>query len=78
MHIGRSVGLPMVIIAPAWSPPLEWLPVGDARFVILKNLDMTPAQMPADYIIDEVSVEEVIAALEGLLGPASPDAREAR
>ena len=75
MHIGRAVGLPMVIVAPAWSPPLEWLPVGDRRFVILKNGDMTPAEMPADYIIDEVSVDEVAAALDGLL---RADAREAR
>ena len=71
MHIGRAVGLPMVIIAPAWSPPLEWLPVGDPRFIILKKLDMTPAEMPADYIIDEVSVDEVLAALERLLGSSA-------
>ena len=77
MHIGRAVGLPMVIIAPAWSPPLEWLPVSDARFVILKNLDMSPSQMPGDYIIDEVSVEEVLAAVDHLLG-SSGAAAEAR
>lgn len=66
MHLGRAVGLPMVIIAPAWSPPIEWLPLNDPRFVILKNLDMASA--PADYIIDEVSVAEVTGALEELLG----------
>ena len=77
MHIGRAVGLPMVIIAPAWSPPLEWLPVSDARFVILKNLDMSPSQMPRDYIIDEVSVEEVLGAVDHLLG-SSGAAAEAR
>lgn len=65
MHLGRAVGLPMVIIAPAWSPPIEWLPLGDTRFAILKNLDMSAA--PADYIIDEVSVSEVITALEDLM-----------
>ena len=65
MHIGRAVGLPMVIVAPAWSPPLEWLPLGDSRFVILKNLDMATA--PEGYIIDEVSVDEVTEALAGLL-----------
>ena len=67
MHIGRAVGLPMVIIAPAWSPPLEWLPLDDARFVILKNRDMASTDVPADYVIDEVSVEEVISGLERLL-----------
>lgn len=66
MHLGRAVGLPMVIIAPAWSPPVEWLPVGDPRFRILKNLDM-PVATPG-YVIDEVSVGEVIEALSDLMG----------
>ncbi len=65
LHIGRAVGLPMVIIAPAWSPPIEWLPVGDPRFRILKNADMPLA--PPDYIIDEVTVEEVKEALTDLI-----------
>lgn len=65
LHIGRAVGLPMVIVAPAWSPPLEWLPLNDPRYVILKNLDMVGA--PDGYIIDEVSVEEVTEALAALL-----------
>ncbi len=76
MHLGRAVGLPMVIVAPAWSPPVEWLPVGDSRFVILKNREMALDAVPADYVIDEVSVNEVIAALEQLL--QSPLDREAR
>ena len=77
MHIGRAVGLPMVIIAPAWSPPLEWLPVGDPRFVILKNRDMGVDEAPEDYIIDEVSVEEVLDSVERLIGPP-PVARGTR
>jgi hypothetical protein len=55
----------MVIVAPAWSPPIEWLPVGDARYRILKNLDMPAA--PEGYIIDEVSIDEVITALDELI-----------
>ena len=65
LHVGRAAGLPMVIIAPAWSPPIEWLPVDNDRFRILKNADM-PAATP-DYIIDEVSVDEVKSALTDLL-----------
>ena len=65
MHIARAVGLPMVIIAPAWSPPIEWLPLGDPRFRILKNADMPAAT--ADYIIDEVSIDEVNLGLADLL-----------
>ena len=75
MHVGRAVGLPMVIIAPAWSPPVEWLPVGDSRFIILKNLDLPSGQFSTDYVIDEVSVSEVAAALGRLLNPAQEDTR---
>ncbi|WP_348266584.1 glycosyltransferase family 9 protein [Edaphobacter paludis] len=66
MHLGRAVGLPMVIIAPAWSPPIEWLPLGNNKFRILKNADI-PVPPPQDYIIDEVSVDEVTSALADLL-----------
>ena len=64
LHIGRAAGLPMAIIAPAWSPPIEWLPVDNDRYRILKNADMPSA--PPDYIIDEVSVAEVTSALDDL------------
>jgi ADP-heptose:LPS heptosyltransferase len=78
MHLGRTVGLPMLIIAPAWSPPIEWLPVGEPRYRILKNLDMPTC--PPDYIIDEVSVEEANAGLDELIaaypgGAAGPGKR---
>ncbi len=73
MHLARAMGLPMVIVAPAWSPALEWLPVESPRARILKNLDLERA--PADYVIDEVSVEEVEAGLRELLTlPPAEDA----
>lgn len=65
MHVGRAAGLPMVVIAPAWSPPLEWLPVNNPRYIILKNADI-PAETE-DYIIDEVSVDDANAAMATLL-----------
>jgi ADP-heptose:LPS heptosyltransferase len=65
LHLGRTVGLPMAIVAPAWSPPIEWLPVGDPRYRILKNAEM--AVSPPDYVIDEVSVDEAIHALDELI-----------
>lgn len=65
MHIGRAVGLPTVIIAPAWSPAIEWLPLDNPRFRILKNADLPSA--PPDYIIDEVTVDDVTGALDALL-----------
>ncbi len=78
LHLIRAAQLPACIIAPAWSPPHEWLPVGNPRFRILKNLDL--ANQPPDYIIDEVSVDEVCDALGGLLRSYPPSAadREAR
>lgn len=65
MHLARAVRLPMVIIAPAWSPPVEWLPLNNPRARILKNADFPAA--PPDYIIDEVSVEEAEQNLRDLL-----------
>lgn len=65
MHLARAVRLPMVVIAPAWSPAVEWLPLGNPRARILKNADLSSA--PADYIIDEVSVDEVEQNLRELL-----------
>ena len=65
MHLARAMRLPMVIIAPAWSPAVEWLPLGNPRARILKNLDLpSPTD---DYIIDEVSVPEVEQNLRDLL-----------
>lgn len=65
LHIGRTVGLPMVVVAPAWSPPIEWLPLDNPRYRVLKNADM--AVCPPEYVIDEVSVAEVTAALDELV-----------
>jgi ADP-heptose:LPS heptosyltransferase len=74
MHVGRTVGLPMAIIAPAWSPPLEWLPLNNPRYRILKNAEVEVC--PPDYLIDEVSVDEVTGALQGLLQEFPPGRRQ--
>jgi ADP-heptose:LPS heptosyltransferase len=78
LHLIRAAQLPACIIAPAWAPPHEWLPMGNPSFRILRNLDL--ATQPADYIIDEVSVAEVCDALGDLLRkyPPSVAVREAR
>jgi ADP-heptose:LPS heptosyltransferase len=65
MHLLRAMRIPMVIIAPAWSPPIEWLPLDNPRARILKNATHTRAA--PNYIIDEVSVSEVLTNLEDLL-----------
>jgi ADP-heptose:LPS heptosyltransferase len=78
MHIGRSVSLPTVILAPAWQPVIEWLPLGNDRYRILKGDDI--GQSTPDYVMDEMSVEQVIGELDDLVAryPASEQSREAR
>ena len=63
LHVARAVGLPTVIISPAWSPPIEWLPQGDTRYIAIKNLE---GEEYPEYMIDEVSVQEVEEAAERL------------
>ena len=70
MHLARAMRLPMVIIAPAWSPAVEWLPLNNPRARILKNADLPTA--PSDYIIDEVTVPEVEQNLNELLALYPP------
>jgi ADP-heptose:LPS heptosyltransferase len=76
MHLLRAMHIPMVVIAPAWSPPIEWLPLDNPRARILKNATLPRA--PHDYIIDEVSVAEVIANLEDLLTLYPPGTQRPR
>lgn len=78
MHLGRAAQLPMSIIAPAWSPPIEWLPIGSNIFRVHKNADL-PSMTP-DYIIDEVSAEEVKTSVDEILRmyPPSQGMRSSR
>jgi ADP-heptose:LPS heptosyltransferase len=70
MHLARAVGLPMVVIAPAWSPAVEWLSLGNPRAHILKKADLATA--PENYVIDEVTVEDVQESLRELLSIYPP------
>ncbi len=70
MHLARAMRLPMVIIAPAWSPAVEWLPLNNPRARILKNADLPT--VPDDYVIDEVTVPEVEQNLNELLTQYPP------
>jgi ADP-heptose:LPS heptosyltransferase len=64
-HVARAVGLPGVVIAPAWQSPLEWLPVDHPRYRVLRGPSI---EKPGDgYWIAEVQVEQVIAAALPLL-----------
>lgn len=78
MHVGRAVGVPMVVLGPSWQKPLEWLPLGVPNATILRGADRAPA--PANYKLDEIDAEQVIETLAGLAVayPASPSARAER
>jgi ADP-heptose:LPS heptosyltransferase len=77
-HVARAVGLPGVVIAPAWQSPLEWLPVQSERYLVLRGPSIR--DIPPDYCIDEISVEQVCDAAQNLLTkyPADPAQRVAR
>ncbi len=78
MHIGRAVDVPMVVLGPSWQKPLEWLPLDRPNVRILRGQDR--ADVPPDYRLDEVTVEQVTAAVDELLAafPPSAQARETR
>ncbi len=73
-HVARAVGLPGVVIAPAWQSPLEWLPVDDPRYRVLRG--PTIQEIPPTYCIEEVSVEDVCSAAQTLLGKFPADAAQ--
>jgi ADP-heptose:LPS heptosyltransferase len=78
LHVGRSVGVPMVVLATPWQKTLDWMPLDSANVRILRGPDR--AKVPADYKLDEISVESVIVALDELMSmyPSSAEERERR
>ena len=65
MHVGRAVGVPMVVIGPSWQRPIEWLPLGVPQVRILRGEDRE--DVPEGYRLDEVEAGEVMAALRELM-----------
>lgn len=78
LHIARSVGLPMVILAPAWAPSIQWLPLGFDQFQVFLG-DVDPCSPPGCEVI-QMDTAEVIEALDRLLTvyPPSDSARRKR
>lgn len=76
MHVARSQGMPLAIIAPAWQSSIEWMPIDKPWARILKG-PWFPAPPPPSYAIEEVTAEHVAAAADELLGfhPPQPSAR---
>ncbi len=77
-HVARAVGLPGVVIAPAWQNPAEWLPVGHPHYRVLCGF---PIPMPTHaYRMDEISAEQALDATMECMDafPYSTAARYAR
>lgn len=79
MHVARAQALPLAIIAPAWQDSLEWMPLGKPWARVLRGPPFAPPPPPG-YAIQEVTVEQVMAAVDDLLKsyPPSPAARDKR
>jgi ADP-heptose:LPS heptosyltransferase len=71
MHVGRAVGVPIVVIGPSWQKPIEWLPLGLPQARILRGQDRP--DVPPNYKLDEVQAPAVIEALTDLLKTYPPD-----
>lgn len=78
MHVGRSVRVPMIVLAPSWQRAWEWLPLGHKQVRVLRGPDRK--EVPSDYQLDEISSAMVEAALTELTEwyPSSAEAREER
>ncbi len=77
-HVARAVQLPGVVIAPGWQNPVEWLPLNHPRYRVLWG--GPTLEQAADPFIDEISVEQVLAATNAILQsyPPAIAARQAR
>ena len=79
MHVARAAQVPLVALAPSWQPALQWMPLGLPRVRVLRGPDIV-LPIPDDYQLDEITAEEVCAAMQQLLElyPPSAQARQAR
>ena len=85
MHVARAVELPMVVIASAWQPAHEWLPVGIEGVTILRHEDAacracSLSSCPTRACMKRIGVDEVVAAVEALMArhPPSQASRQRR
>ena len=78
MHLGRAVGLPLVVLGPSWQKPIEWLPLGQPRARVIRGADRP--DIPSGYRLDEISPADVLDALRNLMAayPPSAEARASR
>lgn len=85
MHLARATGVPTVIVAAAWQPAHEWLPIGVPSCRIVRRNDIGCANCrrfvcATHECMDEISAADVAAAAEAALAEFAPsaEARKAR
>lgn len=85
MHLARAAGTPAVIVAAAWQPAHEWLPLGVPFCRIVRRNDIGCRHCRKFFCathecMDEIGVTEVTAAAEAMIAeyPPSPQARRER
>ncbi len=71
MHLARASQAPLVVLAPAWQSPIEWLPLKAPNAIVLRGVDLP--HMPEDYELSEITVEAVTDAIDVLLTKFPPD-----
>jgi ADP-heptose:LPS heptosyltransferase len=78
LHVGRAAHVPLIVLAPSWQPAIEWLPFTVPNAIVLRGTDIS--SIPANYKVDEITVEAAIAAFDQLSTqyPPSATAREQR
>ena len=73
LHVARAVRVPCIALAPTFQSPVEWMPLDVPTARVLRGEGTAPA--PAQYHLDEIEVDEVICAVDELLGLYPPSAR---
>jgi ADP-heptose:LPS heptosyltransferase len=85
MHMARAARVPMIVIAAAWQPAHEWLPLGAAQIGIVRRNDIgcrdcRKFSCMSHECMDEIDPGLVISAIEEMwrTHPPSPAARQRR
>lgn len=68
MHIGCSIGIPMIIIGCAYQPSYLWLPVTDSKHIVIKKDEIHCAvcykdRCPSRECMKQITVDEVFEAV---------------
>ena len=78
MHVARAAAVPMLVLAPTYQDPVEWLPLGLDHITVLRGEGIRPAA--PGYMLDEIEVPAAVDALKRLYARFLPSeqARNAR